>query len=330
MPNLIVHGDDLGLSPAVNEGILEAHTEGILTSASIMANGEAFEHAVALVRATPSLDVGIHLTLVEERPLLAPDRVGSLVDAGGRFHRHATAFALRYCTGRIGLDEVRSELDAQIRRVLSEGLRISHLDSHQHLHVLPGVLRVVAGLADRYDIPAIRLPAERLPGSILKRPPLIRAAQLLILRLLCRRATHLRLATTDHFVGFLHGGRLDERVLPEVLESIPPQGTCELMCHPGRADPAGRYRHWGYRWADELRALTAPDLGRRLTALDIRLCSWRDLVGWPRTSAGSELTRRSTALSPTMTQPQPPAVKSTQTQPATRDENASHATRVPR
>src|SRR6266571_5105507 len=104
---LIVHGDDFGISERINEGILRGHCHGILTSASIIANGEAFEHAATLARSTPSLDIGVHLTLIEEKPLLDPAELPTLVNPDGNFHPHVTNFARRYFSGRINLQEVR-------------------------------------------------------------------------------------------------------------------------------------------------------------------------------------------------------------------------------
>src|SRR5213592_207307 len=150
MPKVIVHGDDFGLSERINEGILQAHRHGILTSSSIMANGEAFDQAAALARSTPSLDVGVHLTLIEERPLLSAAEVSTLVNGDGRFHAHATRFGARYFSARINLEEVRRELEAQVEKVLAAGLVPSHLDSHQHVHVLSGILRIVVELSRKY------------------------------------------------------------------------------------------------------------------------------------------------------------------------------------
>src|SRR5262245_59394055 len=100
MLQLIVHADDFGLSEPVNRGILQAHQQGILTSTSIMAGGTSFRHAVDLARANPSLDIGVHLTLVEERPLLPASELSSLVDGSGRFYSHASVLTRRYLMGR--------------------------------------------------------------------------------------------------------------------------------------------------------------------------------------------------------------------------------------
>ena len=156
---LIVHADDFGMSEAVNLGILEAHERGIVTSTSIMATAPAFEHAVAVAKSRPSLDVGVHLTLTEQRPLIGAEAGASLVGPDGRFAPHLVQFAVRYLRGKVSLAEVRAELDAQIRRVRDAGIAVSHLDGHQHVHVLPGIAAIVADLAAAHGITAVRYPA---------------------------------------------------------------------------------------------------------------------------------------------------------------------------
>jgi hopanoid biosynthesis associated protein HpnK len=275
---LIVHADDFGLGERIDRGILKAHVEGCLTSTSIMAVGAHFDGAIALARDTPGLDLGVHLTLAEERPLSPPESIPSLVDPEGRFHRHATVFARRWAADKIDLDDVRRELSAQVERVVATGLPISHLDGHQHLHMLPGVLDVTAELATRHGIPAVRFPAEPLaPYMFASVRRLARVPQLIALRLLCARGRGAPVARTDRFAGFVFGGRLDRANLDVVLRNLPTTGTCELMCHPGLDDPDARYGHWGYRWQDELDALCDPALPDRLEHAGIRLIGYRDL-----------------------------------------------------
>jgi hopanoid biosynthesis associated protein HpnK len=275
---LIVHGDDFGLSEAVNRGILAAHRDGILTSASIMATGAAFEHAVGLAKECPSLDVGVHLTLTEQRPLAPHESVATLVDADGRFAPHAFAFARRYLRGQVALADVRKELDMQIRRVRDIGIGVSHLDSHQHVHMLPDVAHVVADLASAHGIRAVRHPAERLRGYMLKKPSgARRVAETSLVRLLCSVSPLRSLKRTDGFVGFYFGGRLNELNLLTVLGELAPHGTVELMCHPGEDDPASPYGHWGYAWAAELDALVSSRVKRAVQDRDITLISYRDV-----------------------------------------------------
>ena len=279
MLNLIVNADDLGLCEAVNEGIAEAHLNGIVTSASIMANGSGFDHAVRLCHSIPTLDLGIHLTLVEEEPLLNPAAIPSLVGPGGRLHQHATAFMQKYLSGGIRLGEVRSELEAQIQKVLSCGLCVSHLDSHQHLHMLPQILTMTIDLARKYNIPAIRVPRERFRPYMLRRAAgVLRVCELFVLNRFCQIGKNMSVRRTDHFAGFCLGGRLHKKNLQTLLDHLPLTGTCELMCHPGKDDRTGSYGHWGYQWTDELRALVDPDISELLYRKGIQLISYRKLA----------------------------------------------------
>jgi len=273
---LIVHADDFGLSEAVNRAVLAAHENGIVTSTSIMAGGAAFEHAAALARRCTSLDVGVHLTLTEQRPVA--DSVPSLVDSEGNFAPHATRFAMRYARGTVALADVRAELDAQIRRARDHGVTPTHLDGHQHVHVLPGIARVVAELAQEHGIRAVRVPAERVRGYMLKDPShLRRVAEQIAIGALCALAPLAPLRRVDRFVGFYFGGRLNEQNLRTVLEHLPARETVELMCHPGLDDPASPYGRWGYSWAAETAALTSPSVRGLLAERGVRLIGYRDV-----------------------------------------------------
>jgi chitin disaccharide deacetylase len=276
---LIVNGDDFGLCEAVNIGIVESHRDGILTSTSIMANGDAFEQAAAIARECPTLDIGVHLTLTEQRPVLPAASVPTLVGADGRFPPHAIPFAARYLRGRIALAEIRDELDAQIRRVIDAGLRVSHLDGHQHVHVLPGIARVVTELARAHGIAAVRYPAERLRGYMLTSlRNMRRVTEQLMVACACAFSPLRDLKRTDAFLGFYFGGRLTEANLLKVLQSLPASQTVELMCHPGREDRDSRFRHWGYSWPAEREALLSPKVRNLLATRGVRLISYRDLT----------------------------------------------------
>ncbi len=275
---LIVNADDFGLSPAINRGIVEAHQQGIVTSCSLVASGRAFADAVDLAKANPSLDIGIHLTLVEERAVLDPHKIPSLVDESGDFPAHAVDFSKKYLLRRIRSKEIRKELEAQIRKLLDQGIRISHLDSHQHLHILPGIFKLVAQLAKSYQIPIIRLPQEPLKVSgLFQRHRVNRNLEQLILWGFCQNAKRARCQSTQHFRGFSVGGNLTFERLVDILKNLPP-GTTELMCHPGLDEIEAPYRSWNYQHAAELEALTAAESKALLNQLGVRLCSFRDLT----------------------------------------------------
>ena len=262
MKQLIVNADDLGLTPAVNRGVVRAFQSGIVTSTSLLVTGSAFEDAVALARQNPELDVGLHLALVEERAVLGPDVLPTLVDETGRFPRTSAEFIRRAILGGINWLEVEREIAAQIALFQETGLRLSHLDSHQHLHMFPPVFQIVRRLARWVENVWIRNPV----GPWRKSPdtPMGRWVQRLGLNLTCLSARRLRDGSQpqmpDGMYGFEVSGRLTQSALEQIFRKIP-DGLYELICHPGEddAETRTRYSHWGYRWAEELEALTAPE-----------------------------------------------------------------------
>ncbi len=281
MRRLIVNADDFGLHAAVNRGILAAHTAGIDSSASLMASGAAFDEAVQFARQCPELGVGVHLTLVGARPVLPAADVSSLVDEAGVFHGSYPLFIKRLLRGKIRLVQVERELAAQIDRIRMAGIQPSHLDSHQHLHVLPGIGGIVLDLAQRFSIRAIRIPAE--PVAFVGATPATvgrlvgRGGLTLLATLFRQQAAAAGIRTTDHFFGMLAGGQLTESAILAILRRLPP-GDAELMTHPGFADEslAAAYP-WGYQWEAERLALAAPAVRQLLAERQIRLISFREL-----------------------------------------------------
>ncbi len=234
---LIVNGDDFGFTRGVNEGIVEAHRHGILTATTLMAGGPAFEHAVECARATPSLDVGVHLVLWEETRL--PQRL--------------PAFVWRALT--MSSAAIERLFSAQVERVMRAGIAASHLDTHKHTHTLPHVMRAVQRTALRFGIGWVR---RQLPP----------------LGLLARRPTGLR--STGHFLGLALTGKMTRDSLAAELRRIRP-GLTELMCHPGRydADLESAPTRLKRQRQEELTALTAPEIRALLEANGIELTSYR-------------------------------------------------------
>lgn len=278
MTSVIVNADDFGLEERINLGIVQAHTEGIVTATSLMANGAAFEHAVALAEAHPSLDIGVHLTLVEEQPVTDADRIPSLVNESGCFLPDARSFLLRYLSGRISMLELALELEAQIKRIKDTGLQVSHLDGHQHLHVLPGIRRQVIQLARKYEIPFIRKPNESFSFGIHGKTGLKRNLELLALRFFSGIGSWRAYRHADFFFGFAFGGKLTADALDCVIRSLPRSGVCEIMCHPGTPPVDSSKDHWGYHWDDELSALTSPKIRALLSQRGISVTSFRKLL----------------------------------------------------
>jgi predicted glycoside hydrolase/deacetylase ChbG (UPF0249 family) len=247
LKRLIVTADDVGLHPGMTRGALAAHDHGIVTAVSVSPNGRAFEPAIELLRERPRLDVGAHLTLVGERPVSRPEKIPSLVGPDGALHSGYPAFAARYALGRIRAADLETELRAQVERLLATGLRVVHLNSHQHLHVLPRILEIVLGLAQEHGIAAVRIPNE---PDVRITP---RGLQIAALNALGRRARGPRT------VGVRVAGHLNPASLRRCLDQV--EGATELVCHPGLGDAelAAAY-DWGYAWEEETAALCDPGL----------------------------------------------------------------------
>jgi predicted glycoside hydrolase/deacetylase ChbG (UPF0249 family) len=240
--SLVINADDLGLTVGVNDGIFDAHDHGVLTSASVFANGYATGDAIARALRRPSLGVGCHLTLVDGQSTLPPALVPSLIEDDGRFRRSWKPFIVSCLLGRISLRETEQELTAQIERVRSAGLTITHLDAHKHVHAYPPIFAIVTRLAERFRIPVVRVPFERWPNvygrtpqqRTARRQALMNAAMLPWAWRDYRRAARAGIRT-PHFVGRAHTGVLSAQVLAAMVRTLPP-GVTELMVHPGYVD----------------------------------------------------------------------------------------------
>ena len=208
---VIFNADDFGLCASINRGVIASHHEGIVRAASLICTGDAFDEAADYARKNPSLDLGLHLSLVDGTPVGSPSTVPTLIGTDGFFHPNYGSFLRRYITGKIAVVEIETEFRAQLRKVLDAGLRISHIDSHQHLHVLPAILEIVTRLAGEHGIPAVRLPDERGAFASLFRGHLKRWVPRTALSLVCRvsksRLAHDHLLWSRQFPR--NGGRRD-------------------------------------------------------------------------------------------------------------------------
>ena len=276
--NLIVNADDLGLTEAVSDGIFEGFANGIITAASLMVNGSAFKYAVDQLQHFPDLDVGLHLILVEERPVSETCRVKSLIGNDGRFLPHARHFLNHYISGKIEFSEVYEELDAQIYKAKATGINISHIDTHQHLHCLPKIRKIVVDLAKEHNIQCMRYPRERLQRYMVTNISHIsRVAELCVLNALSRSPQTDGLQSPDEMLGFFYGGNLSKNNILKVLGNLKTGKTYELMCHPGKQDATSMYAHWNYNWQKELDAIQDVDVRNFLIENRIKLISYKDL-----------------------------------------------------
>lgn len=282
MRRLIVNADDFGIHAAVNAGIATGHRDGIITSASLMAGGGAFDDAVRLAAENPRLGVGVHLTLVGGgKPVLPAAAVPTLVDGQGCFPAGHPAFIASYLAGRIALDEAAAELAAQVAKIVTAGVTPSHFDSHQHLHALPGIFAIVTDLAGRYGVRALRKPAESLTyfgGMKASAGRVIGRSGLSLLAGWTMRSEKMAgLKAPQYFFGMLAGGQMNLARLKRVLDSLP-DGDAEVMTHPGMngASLAAVFS-WQYQWESELQALTSPEIRQLIKQRSIKLISFREL-----------------------------------------------------
>ncbi|MGB9464925.1 MAG: ChbG/HpnK family deacetylase [Candidatus Acidiferrum sp.] len=247
MRNLIVNADDLGWTEGVNRGIAEAHRNGIVTSSSLLANGAAFASGVEMARTTPALGVGVHLNLSDGEPVAERETVKSLLNEHGQLEGRPESLLLRLARRSVALKEVLHEWDAQIRKVRDCGISPTHLDGHRHVQMLPGLFEIALGLAKRHGIAAIRISHEASSlraalsagagqkGAVVMRQG-VQARGLKLLAPDAReQAERAGIAAADYFCGIAQTGELTREGVLRLLEILP-EGTTELMCHPGYAD----------------------------------------------------------------------------------------------
>lgn len=291
MKRLIVNADDFGLTKGVSQGIIDAHSDGIVTSTSLMANGNAFEESVALARKYPNLGMGAHLNLTQGKPVAPLSRVRSLVNSDGRLRLSPYSLWSAMLTRKIRISEIEAELRAQIEKILMADVSLTHLDGHKHVHILPRISEVVIRLAQEYGIRSIRRPIEEGPGvtiilqsgrdsktgivkQYLMSYPIARFAHHLN-RLLMQAGLH----CPAHFYGFTVTGFLSVETLAAILVGLP-EGTSELMCHPGYFDPAlmdAETRLLAER-EEELETLTSFEIKELVKRQQIQLVTYRDLT----------------------------------------------------
>ncbi len=283
MKKLIVNADDFGLHPLINKGIIKGYREGFITSTSLMPGAPAWQEAVELARANPGLGIGIHLTLVGGvQPVLPAEQVASLLDASGRFLPDYAAFAKRYYLGGVADSELEAELRAQIERALAQQLNITHIDSHQHTHVLPVLNKLVIRLCSEYNIKRMRVPREAYffsggfaagAGRRVGRAGLSFCASMAGLA-----AAHHGICFPDNFFGMLAGGNLNTQLVGNIIKALP-DGVSEIMTHPGLdTQVLGKIFNWHYHWREELDSYLAASNRALLEQEHVALINFGDLI----------------------------------------------------
>jgi chitin disaccharide deacetylase len=276
---LIINADDLGLTSGVNRGILESHQRGIVTSATLMACGEKFAEAASLAAQAPKLSVGCHVVLVDGIPISNPDDLSTLV-VNSRFRDRLTNFALLAAGGRLDPRQIETEVTAQINKLQSAGIRVSHLDSHKHTHMFPAVLKGILRGAKACGVGAIRNPFEPLIFATARHWK--RQFQLRMMR---RFRASFRAAleeagvvTPDGCIGIAATGGLTAKTFRDLIEHLP-EGTWEFVSHPGYNDAELDTVQTRLRASreKEMAILTSAQAKEALQNAGVQLISYRDL-----------------------------------------------------
>ena len=269
MKQLIVTADDFGYSRQVNKAIIKCFKDGVVTSISLIANTKYFDESIKLLKQNRKLDVGVHINLTEFRPLTRPK---TLIGKDRHFVDKNFWFT-GYCENA-DKDEVEKEIEAQILKVLSSGLKITHINGHNHIHIFPKIVDAVIKLAMKYRINYIRLPYEEKSSTIQKNE----MAGIISKFLKTAKSKMLKnkLKTTNDFFGILDMHDMDAIKLSKILKSIP-NGTSELMVHPAYIDRKGDDFHQSRQRENEIKLLTDKKIMKKIKKLKINLTNFSKL-----------------------------------------------------
>ena len=280
---LILNADDFGLTKGVDDGIIRAHRDGILTSATLMANGEAFDHAVALALANPELGVGCHLVLVGGKCVAPPEDIRSLADAEGHLPGSLVEFVTRVSTYTIRSAHLEIELRAQIEKIKRAGIAPTHVDTHKHTHTHPRVLEALGRVTQEFGITRIRKPMEKLRDTWSRLAPSRQRLAASAARATGRKFVALckkyGLHYPDNFLGLASTGALSGAALCALIDTLP-DGQSEIMLHPGicDADLAQTGSRLQQERELEMQALLDPKVRDTVAARGIRLITYGELA----------------------------------------------------
>ena len=269
MKQLIVTADDLGLTKSINEGIAKACREGIVSSVSVIPAGEAFADALKVIKDLALKEVGAHLSLTETKPLLS----------SSKFYKNHNQFFKDIFFGKADIEGFKRELKAQLELLKRAGVKITHINSHEHIHMIPEILNIFISLAKEFNIPALRYPRRDRPMRAFNIRDLYKKS---VLSYFSGRSRDIFKSSgflyTDYFLGLLDAGKLKEDLLIEMLGGLK-DGVTELVCHPGFLSPevVDNYR-WHLGAEEELFALTDKRIKNFINNNGIKLISYEDFL----------------------------------------------------
>ncbi len=276
MRQLILTADDFGAAVEVNEAVARAHRQGVLTAASLMVSGAAAADAVVRARAMASLRVGLHLVLVDGKPVLPARVVPDLVDTHGFFRNDMVrAGAAMFFRPRVRR-QLEAEIEAQFEAFATTGLKLDHVNAHKHFHLHPTIADLMIKVARAHRVTGARAPLE--PQSVLGRIEPRRTGGTVMLtapfaRLLRARFRRAGIAAPDQVFGLAWSGAMTAARLKGLIENLP-EGLSEIYLHPATGPYPGSAP--GYAYAEELRALTDPGMPGLIAGHDIRLGGFCD------------------------------------------------------
>jgi len=276
LKNLIITADDFGAAVEVNEAVERAHRDGILSAASLMVAGSAAADAIARAKTMPRLRVGLHLVLVEGKPVLPVSAVPDLVDASGHFRTDmARAGAAMFFRPKVRA-QLQAEIEAQFAAFAATGLALDHVNAHKHFHLHPTIAALMVKIGKAYDVKGARVPLE--PQAVLARIEPHKSSGIVALtapfaRALKRRFRRAGIAAPDSVFGLAWSGAMTRARLKGLIEHLP-EGLSEIYLHPA----TGRYVGSApdYQYAGELAALTDPGLPALLATKAIRTGGFGD------------------------------------------------------
>jgi chitin disaccharide deacetylase len=274
--NLIITADDFGAAVEVNQAVERAHRDGVLTAASLMVSGPAAADAMSRARDMPKLRVGLHLVLVDGKPILPARQVPDLVDRDGNFRNDMVrAGAAMFFRSKVKA-QLAAEIEAQFEAFAATGLKLDHVNAHKHFHLHPTIAALIVKFAAKYGARGARVPLE--PQGVLARIEPHHPSSTVFLtapfaRRLRRHFHKAGVHAPDQVFGLAWSGAMGPKRLKGLLEHLP-DGTSEIYLHPATGPYPGSAA--GYAYQEELAALTDPDMAPLIAARNIRLGGFSD------------------------------------------------------